>query len=102
MNKQLVNFYVAGMKYHKGIMEINDVYEGEEVELVLEPNNKYDEFAVVITWESHMMGYVPKTISRTISTLIQNGIKLEASVSSVDVHAESYEMLKVEISLAEA
>ena len=101
MNKQLVEFYVAGMKYYKGVMYTVDINEGDYIELSLEPENKFDKYAVTIIWNDHMMGYVPKTLSKIISTLIQNGIKLDAKVIKVDPCAESYEILKVEISLAE-
>ena len=101
MNKDLMTLKIAGMKFHEGVDIIEDVHDDEELTLILEPDNKFDRFAVKVMIEGTMLGYVPATHSKIISTLIENNIKLEAFTTEVNPFNPPHEMVKFTISLAE-
>jgi len=70
-----MNFYVAGVKHHKFYGVSDKLKEGDSVQLIPEPTNKFDKFAVGIKTvpEETMLGYVPATISEMVSNKIKEG-----------------------------
>ena len=63
MNEQ---FYVAGFKFHEGMLRINNINEGDEVILVHEPEKPYDENAIRVGYDNLDLGYVPRAINQNI------------------------------------
>lgn len=67
----VMEFYIAGWRYYDGEKVIHLMEEGMSVELALEPDNKYDPFAVrVIGPENTMLGYVPVYYSRYLDEVV--------------------------------
>ena len=94
-----MNFFVAGVKFHK-FHEIKDeLEEGFFVQLVPEPSNKYDKFAVKVLFKDTMLGYVPKTLSEIISNRItsQEILCEKARIIKLSPESESWTALKVEM-----
>jgi len=92
-----MKFYVAGVRFHKFHTIVNSLNEGDSVQLVLEPSNKYDKFAVRVEVQNTMLGYVPKILSETISNKISSGVTLTAKINKLSLELEPWNMLKVEI-----
>lgn len=85
--KYFSHFFVAGTQYREDRFEPMRVlrcltYGGEttDVELVREPDNKYDPNAVKVLVCGYFIGYIPKTASEEVSQLIDTGEKLTLSV----------------------
>ena len=88
-------FYVAGVKFRKNWKEnLKILEEGDTVDLVPEPENPYDRFAVKIKHCNVMLGYVPKVISREVSKLLPN---LRATITGLAPDFEPWKALKVKI-----
>jgi hypothetical protein len=92
-------FYIAGIRYHKFKTVCDELEEGMKVDLVPEPHNKFDKYAVAVKCKEVMLGYVPakKGPAKEIFKLISAGIKLNASISSLNPDFEPWNALELEV-----
>jgi DNA helicase-4 len=75
---------IAGLHYAIGdILPSSILAVGNDLDLVREPDNRHDSFAVKIVMDGRKIGYVPSAHSRTVSRLIDNGHRMVAVVSKV-------------------
>lgn len=96
--KFLLNkFYVAGFQYYEGPSFIHEIEVGEQLILVVYPDNKYDKFAVEVYRNDIMLGHVPRTDNKHISRLLQQNVSLFCKVIEANPDQEPWNMLKVEI-----
>lgn len=98
-------FNVAGQRYYLGCNGENcnkslDVKIGEDLILELEPNNKFDKFAIKICNKSNqLIGYIPRYYSKELCELINNGWKYTLTVLEVNKDKNCNECLKVNLHL---
>lgn len=61
-------FYIAGFKFHSGMLKIgkDEIAEGDTVVLVPDPANPYDENAIEVYHGEDMIGFVPKAINQKL------------------------------------
>lgn len=94
-------FYIAGVQYHQYKSVLNDITEGDSLQLIPEPTNKFDPNAVQIYFDNSdkaaFIGFVPKKFSSEISASIEVGKKLECILTGFNKSAPTYEMFEVEI-----
>ena len=91
---ELTEFVVAGVEHHdfgakKGVKRrpATDIPYGSVVKMVREPNNDYDKCAIMLVAHNNsMIGYVPATLARWMSKIMDNGFTLFARVDHVDMH----------------
>jgi len=70
---------------------------GTLLKLTRGPRNPHDPFAVEIHLDKAKLGYVPRSDNKHISRLLEQGAKLECRVAEVDLEAEVWNMVKVEV-----
>lgn len=93
-----MEFYVAGVKHHKLFSVINEIEEGKKLNLVLEPTNTFDPYAVRIEYEGTMLGYVPKKHSEEVYQWIKDAHqKVGCTVIELNKEIDPWRMLKVSI-----
>lgn len=90
-------FFVAGVQHHQLKQIINDLEEGYELDLVPEPDNKFDPNAIAIKYDEVMLGYVPKKFSAEVSAMIESGKEMVCSVTILNRTAKPWEQLEVSI-----
>lgn len=94
-------FYIAGVQFHELKNVIKDLKEGDDLQLVLEPQNKYDPNAVRIEYfnegEETMCGYVPKKFSAEVSGAIAIGKVLECKITQLAPSAKPWEQCQVTV-----
>jgi len=94
-------FFVAGVKFHDYRSILNDVSEGNTLQLIPDPTNKFDPNAVQIYFDNGdkaaFIGFVPKKFSSEISALLEVGIDLECTLTGFAKDAKTWEIFKVEI-----
>lgn len=96
-NKFSLKFYVAGVRFHK-LHTVSDVLEeGDTVDLIPEPSNKFDKFAVKIKYNNVTLGYVPKKFSYEVTELMDSDVMLRATIIQLQPEFASWTALKVEI-----
>jgi hypothetical protein len=92
--------FVAGFQYYKG-MELKDsIAAGQSLDLVREPENKYDNQAIAIYWEGQKLGFMPQHNNLIPSALLDAKIPCIATVKAVYKNTVPWETLEFSISLA--
>ncbi len=92
-----INFYVAGVKFHKLYDIIERLKEGDDVQLILEPDNKYDKYAIRIEALDTMLGYIPRTLAIFVAAKIKSKIALSAKIIQISPESESWTALKIKV-----
>lgn len=98
-------FYVAGVRFHKFSTVKDILLEGDTVDLIPEPSNKYDRdstgkysYAVKIKHQNVMLGYVPKKLSKEVSEMLSDsGTDLKATIVQLQPDFEPWTALRVKI-----
>jgi len=108
MEKQSTKFefFVAGVQHHSLHAYINEILEGDILEMVKEPENKYDHNAVKILYIADdesvcMIGYVPGKISAAVTAFLDYAAAPTCYVTQVNPDAKPWNQLKVIIKDAE-
>ncbi len=76
-----------------GAMHVDDIYDlsaglrpGDRVELILEPENPYDEMAILVKNEEHQkLGYIPRVKNEVLFHLMDAGKYLYGIISHGDI-----------------
>lgn len=90
--RHFTHFEIAGFTYYDGALVFNQLQIGSALNLVYEPDNKFDPYAVAIYFEGNKLGYVPRGENKPISKLLEMGHNiLEAYIQRIDPtdHPES-------------
>ena len=94
MNEEL-KFYVAGVQFHELDSIIDDLEEGDTLELTPEPTNKFDSNAVRLEWEGTMIGYVPKKHSSAVSAMLEISDGIVCEIILLSPSKKPWERIKV-------
>lgn len=73
-------FYIAGFKFHEGMLKIEDIDEDDTVTLVPDPDNPYDENAIEVQHEGDMIGFVPKAVNQNLTHIFEKNSEWPGSV----------------------
>lgn len=97
-------FFIAGVKFHDLKDVISQLNEGDEFELVPEPDNKFDSNAVALKINETMCGYIPKTFSAEIAAAIETSDdgSIVCQIISLNPQAQPWEQCKVRVFEREA
>ena len=99
------SFYVAGVQFHELKKCINEIHEGDELQIAIETDErvlKHDSNAVKIIFDGeesvYMVGFVPmkRDLSVKVTVLLELG-KAKCTVLEVTPTAKTWEQLKVRI-----
>ena len=92
-------FPVAGFSYYDGPGLLGQLRPGQRVVLVRETDNPHDSRAIRIEALGRRVGYVPRTDNRPLANLLEQGAELRARIVSVQPKGESWDALRVGVSL---
>ena len=96
---KLTTLKVAGLQY--GELPKHPFLADERVTLIRQPNNDYDKYAVAIYYMGMHVGYIPRTNSRIIASMLDAGVVLRAHVRYYDANKEPWERLWVSVWMGE-
>lgn len=71
--RHLTHFDIAGFTYWEGCLVFDSLHIGTRLELVGEPDNRFDPYAVALHFDGHKLGYVPRTENRMLSKFLEMG-----------------------------
>ena len=71
---------LAGFRYYEGRVLWRRLREGDVLQLVREPGNSWDAFAIRVEWRGHMLGYVPRRDNVPLARLLDRGAPLAARI----------------------
>lgn len=97
VKKPTHTFFIAGVQHHRMRNVLDDLEEDQNLQLVLEPTNKYDPNAVRIEFKETMLGFVPMKFSSEVTAMITIGKTLVCVIVLLNKGAKPWEMCKVEI-----
>lgn len=84
----LDTFRLAGGQYYELKDVIKDIQIDDLLDLVTEPENPHDEFAVQVFWEyddrQYLLGYLSRTNNRIIHNMLNGNLKLYGLVTGVN------------------
>ena len=90
-------FYVAGVKFHKLYDVISKLKEGDDVQLIPEPTNKYDKYAIRIEALGTMIGYIPRTMAISVAAKIKFRTTLSAKILEINPELDPWTALRIEV-----
>lgn len=93
----MTEFFIAGVQHHQMHKILNQLEEGTTLDLVPDPENKYDPNAIRIEFEQTMLGYVPKRLSAEVSAVLESNDKVFCKISYLNKSAKPWEQCKVTI-----
>ncbi len=96
----LLQSFIRGFQYYDGPSLINQMKEGDMLELVREPDNEYDPCAIALHWNNHKIGFVPAEDNEMLSKLLDIGIpELIAEITFLQTDAAAWENVRIAISV---
>jgi len=90
---------VAGFQYYDGEKVWQNLAIGDAVQLVRQPDNKHDEYAIEVYWKDRKLGYVPRVANRTLAQMLDRGETLTAKIANRQSADNPWERLEIEIGL---
>ncbi|MBF0614174.1 MAG: HIRAN protein [Magnetococcales bacterium] len=88
---------VAGFQYHAGTQVWSSLEVGHLLTLQRETDNRYDQKAIVVLWNQHKLGYVPRTDNVTLAQMMDRGIPLQARIVKLTQSADPWKRIGMEI-----
>jgi len=83
--------HVAGFSYYDGSFLLQEMSVGSPIELMLDEDNKFDEYAVEFRFKGRKIGYVPREENQEIAKILRAGYDIFEGVVqqiSPDHHPE--------------
>jgi hypothetical protein len=94
----LLQCFVAGFRFYKGLELLNEMKEGDQLELVREPDNEYDNSAIALHWNNHKIGFLPAGENELLSRLLDaKALELTAEITHLNKAVKPWENLCVAI-----
>lgn len=94
----LLQSFVAGFRFHKGMELLPYMKEQDLVELKREPDNEHDSFAVAVYWQQEMIGYLPAASNEIIARLMDAGaLALIGTITHLQHDAKPWENVAVAV-----
>jgi hypothetical protein len=88
---------LAGSQYYALGEFWREIRVGDRLELIREPENRYDRQAIRIEWRGHRLGYVPRAENRIIAEAMDAGERLVGRVSLVSDNENPWQRLAFEV-----
>ena len=76
MSTYFLHCYIADLQYYE-ILEVWKKLEiGQLLELIAEPDNRYDKNAVIVSFKGKNLGYLPRSKNQAVSAILRTiGLK---------------------------
>lgn len=71
--KHFLHFDIAGFTYWDGPLVFNELKIGGELQLKIEADNKFDQYAVALWFGDHKIGFIPRSDNHTIYKFLEQG-----------------------------
>ena len=92
----LLHCFIAGLQYYDVLEIWKELKIGELLELIPEPENRYDKHAVMVTCKGKQLGYLPRSENRHIAKILNAGLNpYEARIQSLYQDNPIYERIEI-------
>lgn len=89
--------YIAGFQYYKGLQLEPYLKEEDALTLKRDAKNKYDCYAVEVYRNEQKLGYLPRTDNKIIARMLDQGIRLNAKIRSIEPDTHPYRRVKIRV-----
>ncbi|MDR0755106.1 MAG: HIRAN domain-containing protein [Prevotellaceae bacterium] len=72
-DRHFLNCHIAGFSYYDGVDVFYELKIGSELKIKVEPENKFDTYAVAIYFHDVKLGYIPRGENKLIYKFLQLG-----------------------------
>ena len=96
-SKILQHSPLAGFQYHHGETLWPQLAVGQPLQLVREPDNRFDDRAVRGEWQGRKLGYIPRLDNAAVSQLLDRGERVEAVIAGLAESGNPWERVGVEV-----
>jgi len=94
----LLQSFVRGFRFYDGLQLLNEMQEGDLLEMVREPENEYDAKAIALYFNRHKIGFVPQEDNELLSKLMDaDVVKLQAEITHLNKEAKAWENVHIGI-----
>lgn len=94
----LLQCFVAGFRYYKGMELLEHMREGDLLRLVREPQNKFDKSAIALYWNSEKIGFVPASENEMLSRLLDaNALEMIAEITHLNRKTMPWENVSIAV-----
>ncbi len=94
----LLQTFVAGFRFHKGMQLLPLMQEGDLLELRRDPKNSHDAFAVALFWQQEMIGYLPAAQNEVLARMMDAAaLPLIASITHLNKEAKPWENVAIAV-----
>lgn len=94
----LLQCFVVGFRFYKGMEVLPQMKEGDLLHLVSEPDNAFDACAIALYWNEQKIGYVPKAENQMLSKLLDaDALDLMGEIAYLNKEVKPWENLHVAI-----
>jgi hypothetical protein len=83
-NILLDTFKLAGGQYYELKDVIEEMHVNDFLNLIADPENSHDEYAVEVYWDKHKLGFLSRTQNRIIHNLLINDIPLVGIITQIN------------------
>jgi hypothetical protein len=95
----LLQCFVAGFRFHSGMQHLDQMKEGELLDLRREPDNAYDDSAIALYWNELKIGYIPKEENTLLSRLLDaEALEMIAEITHLKKEVRPWENLHIAVS----
>lgn len=94
----LLQCFVRGFQYYDGHKLLHQMQQNRMLTLQREPNNKYDECAIAIYYQTQKIGYIPREENEILSKILDADLlTLAAEIVQVEKNVAHWEQVNIAI-----
>ena len=94
----LLQCFVAGFRHYEGMQLLDQMKEGDLLELIREPNNEYDSCAIAVHWCGNKIGFIPASINEMLSYLLDaEALSLFAVITHLEKKSQPWENVAIAV-----
>lgn len=85
---------LAGSQYYALDTAWQEIRVGDRLQLIREPKNRHDRFAIRVEWQGRQLGYVPRAHNRLLAEAMDAGDRLFARIIRLNQHPDPWQRLE--------
>ena len=96
MSTYFLHYYIAGLQYYEVLEVWKKLEIGQSLELIAEPDNRYDKNAVIVSFKGKKLGYLSRSQNQAVSAILRTGHDVyTAQIQSLYSQNPMYERIEI-------
>ncbi|MGJ7029565.1 HIRAN domain-containing protein [Niabella hirudinis] len=94
----LLQSFVRGFRFYEGMRLLDQMQEGDMLQMVREPENQFDTSAIALHFNKHRIGYIPREDNELLSKLMDAEVlQMQAEITHLKKEAKAWENVHVAV-----